>query len=49
VETWRGDVVLAVADRRPSSLEVVRWVRDDDVDEAPAYELVVETVDGAAA
>jgi hypothetical protein len=46
LETWRGEVVLGVADRRPSALDVVRWWRDDDVDEAPAYELVLETVAG---
>jgi hypothetical protein len=44
VETWRGEVVLAVSDRRPTTLDLVRWVRDDDVDEAPAYDLVLETV-----
>jgi hypothetical protein len=48
LETWRGDVVLAVADRRPSALDVIRWWRDVDVDEAPAYELVVVTVPGTA-
>jgi hypothetical protein len=44
VERWRGEVVLAVSDRRPTTLDLVRWVRDDDVDEAPAYDLVLEAV-----
>jgi hypothetical protein len=36
LETWQGDVVLDAADRRPTSLDVVRWVP-----EAGGYDLVV--------
>ena len=42
LETWRGDVVLAVPDRRPSWLEVVQWVPDGE----GGHDLAVVTVDG---
>ena len=42
LETWRGDVVLAAHDRRPSSLEVARWVPEDG-----GHDLVLVEVDGA--
>lgn len=41
LETWGGDVVLAVADRRPSSLDVARWHRDGS-----SYDLEVVRIDG---
>jgi hypothetical protein len=30
LETWGGDVVLAASDRRPSSIDVARWLPDGD-------------------
>jgi hypothetical protein len=42
LETWRGDVVLAAADRSPTALDVARWVADGD----GGHDLVVETVAG---
>lgn len=30
LETWGGDVVLAAGDRRPSSIDVARWLPDGD-------------------
>lgn len=30
LETWGGDVVLTAVDRRPSALEVARWLPDGD-------------------
>lgn len=30
LETWRGDVVLAAPDRRPSAVDVARWLPDGD-------------------
>lgn len=44
LETWWGDVVLAVPDRRPSSLAVARWVADG----AGGHDLTLLTVDGPA-
>jgi len=42
LETWGGDVVLAAADRRPSSLEVARWLPDGD----GHFDLALVTIDG---
>ncbi len=30
LETWEGHVVLAASDRRPSSLDLARWLPDDE-------------------